>query len=95
MPAAMSASETKVCCIVTCVINTIEKKIVRAGTTIVHIPLGEDPRCFLSRTRAEIPVARYASESRKTELLTKAESELTTLAMKAVKHRTANPMKGV
>jgi hypothetical protein len=69
----------------------IEKKIVKTGTSIVHVPLGEDFRCLLSRIRAELPVARYASDSRKTELFTKADSELTTLAMKAVKQRTANP----
>lgn len=91
-PAASSTSEMKICCWVTCVINTIEKRIVRTGTIIVHIPLGEDLRCLLSRIRAELPVARYANESRKTELFTKADSELTTLAMKAVMHRTANPM---
>ena len=91
-PAASSASEIKTCCWVTCVINTIEKKIVKVGTSVVHIPLGEDHRCLLSKIRAETPVARYASDNRKTELFTKADSELTTLAMKAVKHRTANPM---
>ena len=65
---------------------------VSAGTSIVHNPLGEDLRCLLSRMRAEMPVARYASDKRKTELFTNADSELTRLAMKAVEHSTANPM---
>jgi hypothetical protein len=66
--------------------------MVSAGMSIVHIPLGEDLRCFLSRRRDEMPVARYASDKRKTELFTNADSELTRLAIKAVEHSTANPM---
>jgi hypothetical protein len=66
--------------------------MVSAGMSIVHNPFGEDLRCLLSRMRAEMPVARYASDKRKTELFTNADSVLTRLAMKAVEQSTANPM---
>jgi hypothetical protein len=51
--------------------------------------------CFLSSTIVEMQVERYVSDRRKTELLINANSEPSTLAMKAVEHNSASPMYGV
>ena len=88
-----SSREMAICCKLTWVISSAENAIVSAGMIVPRVP---DPTWYFRFNRiAEMPVARYVKDRRKTELFIRSDRVPKTLATKAVAQINASPMYGV